>query len=348
MVKATVLGAAGGIGQPLSLLLKLSPYVTELSLYDIRGAPGVAADLSHVSTKAKVEGFQPSSPKDESELRKALTGTQLVVIPAGVPRKPGMTRADLFKINAGIIKNLVSGIAKYSPKAFVLIISNPVNSTVPIAAETLKQFGVFDPTRLFGITTLDLVRAETFLASLLKINDPAQIRGKISVVGGHSGDTIVPLVKSSKIGAKVSAQLSSDKQYKEYIHRVQFGGDEVVNAKQGAGSATLSMAFAGYRFAEVVLKALAGDVKQQSADSIPEAAFVYLPGVPGGKAVAKATGVDYFAVPVVLGPGAKLETVLNPLENITEQEQQLVKVALKGLKPSIKKGAEFVTGGAKL
>jgi len=70
-----------------------------------------------------------------------------VVIPAGVPRKPGMTRDDLFNINAGIVKNLITGVAKYCPKAFVAIISNPVNSTVPIAVEVLKKHGVFDPKR---------------------------------------------------------------------------------------------------------------------------------------------------------------------------------------------------------
>ncbi|GMM34912.1 malate dehydrogenase [Saccharomycopsis crataegensis] len=345
MVKVAVLGAGGGIGQPLSLLTKLDSRVTELSLYDIRGAPGVAADLSHVNTQAKVTGYQPASPKDESQLQKALTGCDIVIIPAGVPRKPGMTRADLFKINAGIIKGLVTGVAKFSPNAILLVISNPVNSTVPIAAETLKQYGVFNPEKLFGITTLDLVRAETFLAQLLKIN-PAEVKGKISVVGGHSGDTIVPLVQSTPLGKQVARALSSD-QYSKYINRVQFGGDEVVNAKQGAGSATLSMAYAGYRFAELVISALTGTPSYDSS-KIPEPAFVYLPGLVGGKAIAQQAGVDFFAVPVVFGAGASVKTVINPLEGLTGSEKKLVEVALKGLKPSIKKGEDFVKGAAKL
>lgn len=94
MVKAVVLGAAGGIGQPLSLLLKLNEVVTELALYDIVNSPGVAADLSHINTPAKVTGYLP--PNDG--LKNALTNAHLVVIPAGVPRKPGMTRDDLFKV----------------------------------------------------------------------------------------------------------------------------------------------------------------------------------------------------------------------------------------------------------
>lgn len=94
MVKAVVLGAAGGIGQPLSLLLTLNEEVTELALYDIVNSPGVAADLSHINTPAKVTGYLP--PNDG--LKNALTNAHLVVIPAGVPRKPGMTRDDLFKV----------------------------------------------------------------------------------------------------------------------------------------------------------------------------------------------------------------------------------------------------------
>ncbi|KAG9547616.1 hypothetical protein KCU71_g14798, partial [Aureobasidium melanogenum] len=127
MVKVVVAGASGGIGQPLSLLVKSSPLVDELSLYDVVNTPGVAADLSHISTPAKVQGFLP---KDDG-MKHAFTGANMVIIPAGIPRKPGMTRDDLFKINAGIVRDLIKGVAEYCPDAFVLIISNPVNSTVP-------------------------------------------------------------------------------------------------------------------------------------------------------------------------------------------------------------------------
>jgi malate dehydrogenase len=84
-----VLGAAGGIGQPLSLLMKLNPRVSELSVYDVMNVYGVAEDLSHVNTRAKVKGYQ-----GEAELEAALKGAELVVIPAGVPRKPGMVRRE--------------------------------------------------------------------------------------------------------------------------------------------------------------------------------------------------------------------------------------------------------------
>lgn len=99
----------------------------------------------------------------QNQLEDALTGMDLVIIPAGVPRKPGMTRDDLFNINAGIVKTLSEGIAKCCPKAIVNVISNPVNSTVPIAAEVFKRAGTYDPKRLLGVTMLDVVRANTFV-----------------------------------------------------------------------------------------------------------------------------------------------------------------------------------------
>jgi malate dehydrogenase len=105
--KVAVLGAAGGIGQPLSLLLKQIPAVSSLNLYDLVGTPGVAADLSHINSKAKVTGF-----KGADQLGEALKGSQVVVIPAGVPRKPGMTRDDLFNTNASIVATLAHACAK--------------------------------------------------------------------------------------------------------------------------------------------------------------------------------------------------------------------------------------------
>lgn len=119
--RVAVLGASGGIGQPLSLLLKENPRVSELALYDVVNTPGVAADLSHISTKAKVSAFT-----GERELKEAVQGCDVVLIPAGVPRKPGMTRDDLFNTNAGIVRDLARVCAKNCPKAMLCIITNPV------------------------------------------------------------------------------------------------------------------------------------------------------------------------------------------------------------------------------
>ncbi|EXJ80355.1 malate dehydrogenase, NAD-dependent [Capronia coronata CBS 617.96] len=331
MVKAVVLGAAGGIGQPLSLLCKMSPLIDVLSLFDVVNSPGVAADLSHIATKAG--DFKGEQQETEDAKKAALSGADIVIIPAGVPRKPGMTRDDLFKINAGIVKDLIVACSKYCPKAFILVISNPVNSTVPIAAEVLKEAGVFDPKRLFGVTTLDVVRAENFVAELLNQKDSSKFN--IPVVGGHSGNTIVPLFSQTQ----PSVDIPADK-LDGLVHRVQFGGDEVVKAKDGAGSATLSMAYAGFRFAEALLKAAKGE------KGIVEPTFVYLPGVEGGDAIAKATGCDYFAVPVELGPGGA-EKAINIVSKANDYEKKLLDEATKALKTNIEAGVNFVKGASK-
>ena len=162
MKKLALLGGAGGIGQPLGLLLKNSlPDGWKLSLYDIAPVtPGVAKDLSHIPTDVECVGFAGEDPSQ------ALEGADIVLITAGVARKPGMDRADLFKINAGIIKNLIQKVAEVCPKALVGVITNPVNTTVAIAAEVLAANGVYDKSKLFGVTTLDVIRSQTLLESL--------------------------------------------------------------------------------------------------------------------------------------------------------------------------------------
>ncbi|KAI4250953.1 MAG: hypothetical protein LQ352_005163 [Teloschistes flavicans] len=311
--KVAVLGGAGGIGQPLSLLMKLNPRVTELALYDIRGAPGVAADIGHINTKSVVTGYQP----DNDGLKQALTGAEIVLIPAGVPRKPGMARDDLFNTNASIVRDLAKAVADSAPEANTLVISNPVNSTVPICAEILKSKGAYNPKRLFGVTTLDVVRASRFISQHKK-TDPAD--ENIVVVGGHSGATIVPLLSQSGYSL-------SGKDLDDYVYRVQFGGDEVVKAKDGAGSATLSMAMAGARFAESLLKAA------QGAKGVIEPTFVESP-------LYKDQGIDFFASRVELGPNGVEK--IHEVGKITAKEQELLDVCLKDLKGNIAKGVKFV------
>ncbi|KAF7554630.1 hypothetical protein G7Z17_g2815 [Cylindrodendrum hubeiense] len=310
--KVTVLGAAGGIGQPLSLLLKLNPRVTELALYDIRGSPGVGADISHVNTKSSVKGYD-ASPEG---LAAALKGSEVVLIPAGVPRKPGMTRDDLFNTNASIVRDLAKAAAKHSPEASLLIIANPVNSTVPIVAEVFKNAGVYNPKKLFGVTTLDVVRASRFVSEI-KDTDPKD--ENITVVGGHSGVTIVPLFSQSS-----HPDLSSDA---ELVKRVQFGGDEVVKAKDGAGSATLSMAMAGARMADSVLRAAQGE------KGVIEPTFVESP-------LYKDQGVDFFSSQVELGPNG-VETI-HPIGPVDAAEEKLIEACLGDLKKNIEKGVAFV------
>merc|ERR1719356_2408938 len=128
--------------------------VSELSIQDVTMAmvppAGVAADLGHLEYPSKVVGYaiDPSKPAVD-QLEACLTGCHLVLVPAGVPRKPGMTRDDLFNINAGIAKGLVDACAKYCPEAVIGLIVNPVNSIVPAMAEIYKSKGL-DPMKIAG------------------------------------------------------------------------------------------------------------------------------------------------------------------------------------------------------
>ena len=108
-----------------------------------------------------------------------------------MPRKPGMTRDDLFNTNASIVADICTAAAKVCPKAMIAIISNPVNSTVPIACEIFSKAGTLDPKRVFGVSTLDVVRSNAFIGALKNI-DPTKVN--CPVVGGHAGVTIMPLI----------------------------------------------------------------------------------------------------------------------------------------------------------
>ncbi|XP_072013218.1 malate dehydrogenase, mitochondrial-like [Amphiura filiformis] len=310
--KVAVLGASGGIGQPLSLLLKNNPGISQLALYDIAHTPGVAADLSHINTRASVEGFLgPDS------LGECLEGSQMVLIPAGVPRKPGMTRDDLFNTNAGIVRDLCKAAATYCPDAMICIITNPVNSTVPIATEVFKKAGVYDPNRIFGVTTLDVVRSNTFVADAIGADVG---NTNVPVIGGHAGVTIMPLL--SQATPSLPADFPQDK-LEALTVRIQNAGTEVVNAKAGAGSATLSMAFAAAKFAQSLLDAINGK------EGVVECAFVR----------SDVTKAQYFATPILLGRNG-VERNLG-MGKLNDFEQKLVEEGLPELLGSIEKGEKF-------
>lgn len=308
--KVAILGAAGGIGQPLSLLMKLNPLVARLALYDIAGTPGVAADVSHVNTRSEVAGYA-----GDEQLGEALKGADVVIIPAGVPRKPGMTRDDLFNINAGIVKNLCTAIAKYCPNALINMISNPVNSTVPIAAEVFKKAGTYDERRLFGVTTLDVVRAKTFYAG--KANVPVEAVN-VPVVGGHAGVTILPLFSQATPAGNLS-----DEEIRALTKRTQDGGTEVVEAKAGKGSATLSMAYAGALFADACLKGLNG------VPDVVECTYVQ----------SSVTELPFFASKVRLGKNG-VEEVMG-LGALSDFEKEGLEKMKPELMSSIEKGFKF-------
>merc|ERR1719382_2104199 len=143
-----------------------------------------------------------------------------------------MTRDDLFNTNASIVATLAAAAAKVCPDAMVGIISNPVNSTVPIAAEVYKKAGVYNPKKIFGVSTLAVV-------------------------------TIMPLISQCSPAVSFDADTLS-----ALTVRIQDAGTEVVKAKDGAGSATLSMAYAAARFTDSLIKGMKG------VEGVTECAYV--------------------------------------------------------------------------
>ncbi|EPJ5001566.1 MAG: malate dehydrogenase [Klebsiella sp.] len=310
-MKVAVLGAAGGIGQALALLLKTQlPSGSELSLYDIAPVtPGVAVDLSHIPTDVKIKGF---SGEDATP---ALEGADVVLISAGVARKPGMDRSDLFNVNAGIVKNLVQQIAKTCPLACIGVITNPVNTTVAIAAEVLKKAGVYDKNKLFGVTTLDIIRSNTFVAEL-KGKSATEV--EVPVIGGHSGVTILPLL------SQIPGVSFSDQEVADLTKRIQNAGTEVVEAKAGGGSATLSMGQAAARFGLSLVRAMQGE------KGVVECAYVEGDG----------HYARFFSQPLLLGKNGVEER--QSIGKLSAFEQQALEGMLDTLKKDIALGEDFV------
>jgi malate dehydrogenase len=309
-MKVAVIGAAGGIGQALALLLKLRlPGHAELSLYDLAPVtPGVAVDLSHIPTTVSITGYSGDDPSP------ALEGADVVLIPAGMARKPGMSRADLFNVNAGIAKSVIEKVATVCPGALVAIITNPVNTLVPIAAEIMKKAGVYDKRKLFGVTALDVLRAEDFVAESKGVDAD---KVYVPVVCGHSATTILPLL------SQVEGLSFTEEEVLSLTQRVQNAGTEVVEAKAGGGSATLSMAEAGCEFALSLVNGLMG--KEDVLCAYVEGNTEY---------------ARFFSQPVRLGKNGIEEFIdLGPLSDYEATE---LKKMAEVLKEDIQKGVDFV------
>lgn len=322
--KVCVCGASGGIGQPLSLLMAMDERVSELSLMDVNVAmvpvEGVAADLSHINTSCTVKGYSADVKIPAvDQLKECLTGCDLVLIPAGVPRKPGMTRADLFGINAGIAKGLAEATAEHCPNAVVAMIVNPVNSVVPAVTTLYKKWGK-NPKKVLGVSTLDVVRAGKFVAAEAGKFDQAGTLD-VPVIGGHAGVTILPLLSQASGDVELSQS-----QIESLDKRIQNAGTEVVEAKKGKGSATLSMAYAGARLGKAVLTGLAGG-------RAVECAYLATEGT------VNAEISPYFASKVVFGKDG-VEEVLGYGELTKYEEGRLAEV-LSTLKGQIDTGLEY-------
>jgi len=351
--KVAVCGGSGGIGQPLSMLIAQNPRVKALSVIDVNmaacPAAGVAADLSHLTdldceVACQVSGYAIDvKVPAKDQLQEALTGCDIVMIPAGIPRKPGMTRDDLFNINCGIAKGLVEACAEFCPNAVLGMIVNPVNSVVPAMAHLYESKGL-DPLKVVGVTMLDVVRAKKFLTDsghfsseyLAAIGGanvaatPAEGSSKacsgVLVIGGHAGKTILPVLGDALKSA--GSEMACDALECLDV-RIQNAGTEVVEAKAGAGSATLSMATAGAMFVRRVVSGLDG------ADNASAVCCSYVKS-------SLMEGLDFFASPVKFGPGGSVSVLPFSTDILSETEKKrLTEDVVPQLQQEIEKGMEF-------
>mmetsp|Transcript_38966 Transcript_38966/g.121362 ORF Transcript_38966/g.121362 Transcript_38966/m.121362 type:complete len:360 (+) Transcript_38966:1-1080(+) len=320
--KVCVCGGAGGIGQPLCMLMALDPRVWELAVYDLTitmvPAEGIGADLGHIERRCRVQAYcLETTQKPVDHLQECLGGCSLVLIPAGVPSK-GRSRSDLLKINANIAKSIVEACARFCPEAVVGLIVNPLNSVVPAMARLYEKAGL-DPLRICGVTTLDAVRANKFVHE--QSGAPIE-RISVPVVGGHtgvlSGASAVPLLSQDRVAARLP-QAARD----GVVQRVQRANAEVADAKRGKGSATLSVAYAGARFGKAVLAGLSGAPAVEGA-LVRSSVF---------------DGLDYFASRVTFGPrGAER---VHPVGRVTQGEGELLKSAARILQEEIMEGLAY-------
>ena len=201
-MKVTIVGA-GNVGASCAEYIALKQIASKVVLLDIKQgfAEGKALDLSQTATTL---GFNTSIIGVTNDYS-ATSDSNLVVITSGIPRKPGMTREELIGINAGIVKSVSENVLKHSPKAIIIVVSNPMDTMTYLA---IKSLGL-PKNRIIGMGgALDSSRFKTYLS--LALNKPANdIQGM--VIGGHGDTTMIPLTRiASYNGAPISQYLNAE------------------------------------------------------------------------------------------------------------------------------------------
>ncbi len=285
---------AGNIGGTLALLAGLKD-LGDVVLFDIvEGVPqGKALDLAQ---SGPIEGFDAKLVGTNSYA--AIRGADVVIVTAGIPRKPGMSRDDLLEINSGVMQQVGAGIKRYAPKAFVICITNPLDAMV----WALQQASGLPTSKVVGMAgVLDSARFRHFIAEEVgvSVEDVSAF-----VLGGH-GDTMVPMPRYSTVAGiplpdLVKLGWLTDQRLTEIIQRTRDGGAEIVGLMK-TGSAFYAPAASAIAMAESYLK----DKKRV----LPCAA--YLDGQYGVRGI-------YVGVPAVIGAGG-VERVVEL--QLTKREQ---------------------------
>ncbi len=246
MTKISLIGA-GQIGGTLAHLIGTKELVNEVVLFDVASgiAKGKALDIAQSSS---VDGFNVKfSGTDKYE---DIKDSNVIIITAGVPRKPGMSRDDLLGINLKIIKQVAEGVKKNAPNAFVICITNPLD----VMVMAFQKFSGLPSRKVVGMAgILDSSRFKLFLS--LELNVPVR-EIEAMVMGGH-GDTMVPMPRFTKISGKPlldlvkNGKISADR-VEEINQRTRDGGAEIVKYLE-KGSAFYAPAASGVQMAEAYL-----------------------------------------------------------------------------------------------
>ena len=302
--KISLIGG-GQIGGNLALLAA-QKHLGDIVIYDIPNAEGMikgkALDISQLCPLGGYDSniIGSSNPED-------IKDSDVIIITAGVPRKPGMNREDLLGINIKIITDVANNVKKYAPNAFVIVLSNPIDAIV----YSFYKVSGFSKNKVVGMAgVLDSTRFKTFLAmetgySVKDVN--------CMVLGGH-GDTMVPILRLATIGGIPVEELISRKRLEEIAERTRFGGGELVKLF-GNGSAYYAPAASAIEMAESYIR--------DSKRVLPCAAYCE------GE-----FGIDgyFIGVPTVIGNNG-IEKILE--FNLLQNEQEELNKTLDSVKNTV-------------
>ncbi len=282
---------AGNVGATVAYSLAMQGSCHEIILRDnkIDVAKGKALDMSQAAA-----AIRSHTVVKVAETMEELTDCDVVVVTAGSPRLPGMSRDDLLMTNAKITKEVAQGIAKYSPDAIIIMVSNPLDAMTYVA---FRESG-FEANRVIGMAgILDSSRMASFIQEKLGYGG-GQIRA--SVMGGH-GDDMVPLPRYSTVAGVPLSDLLSPEEIEEVVERTRHGGAEIVGYLK-----TGSAYYAPAKSTSIMVEAILKDTKQIHPCA------VYLNGEYGYKDVVS-------GVPVMLGAGG-VEKIIEVTLNDKEKE----------------------------
>jgi malate dehydrogenase len=244
--KVTVVGA-GFYGSTTAQRLAEYDIFEEVVLTDIiEGRPeGLALDMNQ---SRPVEGFETKitgqSTGQAGEGYEAIAGSQIVIITAGLPRKPGMSRMDLIEVNAKIVRNVTENVVKHAPEAVLIVVSNPLDE---MTALTAKVSG-FPPARVMGQAgMLDTARFTNFVAERLGV----PVGSVATLTLGSHGDTMVPVPSACTVNGKPLTDLMSAEEIEALVQRTRDGGAEVIKLLK-TGSAYYAPSAAAARMARAV------------------------------------------------------------------------------------------------